>query len=245
MKKSGCFFLLLVLFISSSQLQAQDRPQSSSQGASIMVHASASVKVAPDQAQMNMTVKATDMDINQAVQKLEQKSERLVKKLQEAGFDREELKVSHLNVQDHGRWRNGNYIDNGYVAQQHIELTFKRDQEKIARLLAVFSQQDGGEALFQFGYTLSEEAREQAYEMIIKKAVAKARRQAGSIAEASEVNLGKVRSILYGKPEYGPFPHQNEMMRMDMKAEQQQGMADMEVREIELQDSITIYWEID
>lgn len=236
--------LLLLSCWTGIPLQAQDAPLQA-QRSSLMVNGNAHIRVAPDQAVINMTVKAIDMDINQAVKKLEERSGRLTERLRAAGFRREEIKTSQLNVQDNGRWRNGEYTDSGYVAQQQIELKFKRDQQRISRLLKAFSEEDGAEALFQFGFALSDEARLQAQEELLAKAVADARSKAQVIAKASGVKLGKIRSIVYGQSDYRPMPMQQEMMNMKMRDGSQQGFEEMEVREIELQDSITIYWEFD
>lgn len=244
MKKSIFILFLLLPFWMSTSLQAQDAPVPA-QRATLKVNGTANVQVAPDQAVINMTVRAIDMDINQAVKQLEEKSGRLTERLRAAGFRREEIKTSQLNVQDNGRWRNGEYVDSGYVAQQFIELKFKRDQQRITRLLDAFSREDGAEALFQFGFALSDDARQQADEELIRKAVEDARSKARVIAQASGVKLGKIRSIVYGQPDYRPMPMQQEMMDMKMREGQEQSFADMEVREIEMQDSILVYWDID
>lgn len=244
MKKSIFILLLLLPYWIGTPLQAQDAPLSA-QRPTLKVNGTAHIRVAPDQAVINMTVKSVDMDINQAVKQLEAKSGKLSEKLRAAGFRREEIKTSQLSVQENGRWRNGEYIDSGYVAQQFIELKFKRDQQRITRLLEAFAQEDGADAMFQFGFALSDDARQQAYEELIGKAVADARSKASVIAKASGVKLGKVRSIVYGQPDFRPVPMQYEMMDMKARGVEEQSFTEMEAQEIELNDSITVYWDLD
>ena len=246
MKKTSFLFLLMLSFLAGSSLMAQENQTAGPAKASLKVVGTGEMKVVPDLAVMNMTVKATDMDFNKAVQKLNEKTDRLHKKLLSAGFKRDEIKTSQLNVQENGQWRDGNYIDSGFVASQSIELRFKRDQQRMARLMNAFSEEKGAEALFHFGFALSDEARQQAEEELIKKAIQDARKKGAVIANASGVKLGKVKNIIYGQPEIRPVPmYESAMADVHMRSAKGQSMPDIEAREIEMQDTITIYWDIE
>lgn len=243
MKRSSVFFLLFSFF-TFSQLFAQESEVPASK-AVMKVNGTGQMRVSPDLALVNMTVRAKDMDFNKAVKKLNEKSTDLNKKLLNAGFSKEEIKTSQLNVQENGHWRDGNYIDSGYVASQYIELKFKRDQKRMARLMEAFSKEKGAEALFHFGFTLSDEAKQKANEELIKKAVQDARSKATVIAGASGVQLGNIRNIIYGQPEYRPVPmYKTEEMAMSARGASDQSMPDIEIQEIEMQDTITIFWEM-
>lgn len=248
MRKISFVIFALFAVLGFSSLQAQQQPAAvPAQQAVLKIRGSGELRIAPDLAVVNMTVKATDMNFNQAVKALNEKVDRLQRKLQSAGFKREEIKTSQLNVQENGHWRNGEYTDSGYVAMQHIELKFKRDQQRIGRLMEAFASEQGAEALFHFGFALSDEVRQQASEELIRKAIMDARSKATVIAKTSGVKLGKIRSISYGQPDFQPVPVYNEMamnMRMD-SAEAKQGVANMEVREIEMRDDIIVFWDIE
>lgn len=244
-----CLVLIALLSVPGiSSLRAQHQtPVGSNQASTLKIKGSGELRVAPDLAVVNLTVKAIEMDFNQAVKALNEKTDKLQRKLQSAGFKKDELKTSQLNVQENGHWRNGEYSDSGYVALQHIELRFKRDQQRIGRLMEAFSQEEGAEALFHFGFALSDETRREAGEELIRKAILDARSKATVIAKTSGVKLGKIRSISYGQPDFQPVPVYQEMainMRMD-SPETKQGMADLEVREIEMRDDIVVYWDIE
>lgn len=245
--KKYCF-ILFTLFsaLSLSVLQAQDTNTPPFQQQPVLkITGSGELRVVPDEALMNMTVKATDMDLNQAVKKLHEKTSLLQEKLQEAGFKPKEIKTSQLSVQENGKWRNGDYIDSGYAAMQHIELRFKRDQQRILSLMEAFAGEQGAEALFHFGFALSDEARKDAREELIRRAILDARSKATVIAKTSGVKLGKIRSMVYGQPDYQPGPVFNQMSMRTEEAGPRQSMADMEVREIEMRDDIVIYWDIE
>lgn len=247
MKNHSFSFLLCLLVVGLSNARAQGNDSASLRASVLKITGTGQMRLAPDLAVVNMTVKATDMDFNQAVKSLNEKTEKLQRKLQNAGFKRAEIKTSQLNVQENGRWRNGEYTDSGYAATQHIELRFKRDQQRIGRLLEAFSQEEGAEALLNFGFALSDEARQRAGEELIRKAIMDARSKATVIAKTSGVKLGKIRSMSYGQPDHQPGPMYNEMalnMRMDAP-ESKQGLANMEVREIEMRDDIIISWDIE
>ncbi len=238
---SGLFFMLGLAAVQAQQ----PAPAVAAQQPALKITGTGEIRVAPDLAVVNMTVKATDMDFNKAVKALNQKTDKLQKKLQSAGFKQSEIKTSQLNVQENGQWRNGEYIDSGYVALQHIELRFKRDQQRIGQLMEAFAADQGAEALFQLGFALSDEVRQQAGEELIRKAIMDARSKATVIAKASGVKLGKIRSISYGQPDFQPMPMYNDMaMRME-SAQGKQGVADMEVREIEMRDDIIVLWDIE
>lgn len=247
MKIASIFLLLLLSFFKQPSLEAQETPPSPWPKATLKITGTGELKVVPDQAEVNMTVKATDMDFNKAVQKLNQKTDLLNKKLLSAGFSREEIKTSQLNVQENGEWRNGNYIDSGFVATQSIILRFKRDQQRMVKLMDAFSEEKGAEALFHFGFTLSDEARDQAEEELIRKAIQDSRNKASVIAKTSGVKLGKIKNIIYGEPEkgFGPMYEADMMASSAFRSEKSQSMPDLEVKEIQMQDTITIYWEME
>lgn len=246
MKIASLFLLLLLSFLGQPSLKAQETPVTQFPKAALKITGTGEMRVAPDLAVVNMTVKATDMDFNKAVQKLNEKTSQLHKKLLAAGFTREEIKTSQLNVQENGQWRDGNYIDSGFVATQSIELRFKRDQQRMGKLMDAFSEKKGAEALFHFGFTLSDQARQQAEEELIRKAIQDSRNKASVIAKASGVKLGKIRNIVYGQPEMHPMPmYESAMMDQGMRSGKSQGMPDIEVQEIRMQDNITIYWEME
>ncbi|WP_017731783.1 SIMPL domain-containing protein [Nafulsella turpanensis] len=244
MKKASIYLFLLLPFLTLSIAQAQvTTAQPLPPTFSLKIDGTGSLKVVPDLAVLNMTVKATSPDFNQAVKELHAKIERLQQKLMKAGFEREEIKTSQLNVQENGEWREGEYRQIGYAATQHIELKFKRDPKRVTKLMEAFAKEQGAEALFHFGFTLSDEAKKEAEEKLIQRAIADARSKAAVIAKASGVSLGKIQHIVYGQPSVHPLP----MYEMDMRAASaapKQESAGMEVKEIEMNDQITIFWNI-
>ena len=245
MKKAPFLLLLLIPFLAFTSVKAQDTAPQAIPKSALKITGTGQMRVTPDLAVVNMTVKATDMDFNNAVKKLNQKTSELNRKLLGAGFKKDEIKTSQLNVQENRHWRNGENIDSGYVANQHIELRFQRDYQRMSRLMEAFAKEEGAEALFHFGFALSDQARQQANEELIRKAIQDARAKATVIAKSSGVRLGKIRSISYGQPESRPVPMYAEMEQMSMRAQKQEGMPDLELREIEMQDTITILWEIE
>lgn len=246
MKSSSIFLLLIIFFFFQDGLTAQESLAAQAPKATLKITGTGEIKLAPDLAVVNMTVKTTDPYFNKAVQQLNEKTDRLNKKLLAAGFRREEIKTSQLNVQENGEWRDGNYINKGFVATQSIELRFKRDQQRMSKLMETFSEEKGAEALFHFGFTLSDQARQQAEEELIRKAIQDSRNKAAVIAKTSGVKLGKIRNIIYGQPDMRPMPmYEAAMMDQSMRSGKSQGMPDIEVQEIQMQDTITIYWDIE
>jgi uncharacterized protein YggE len=66
----------------------------------------------------------------------------------------------------------------------------------------------------------------------------------GTAQLRAQGSLRSIRHIVYGQSDFQPMPIQHEMMEMEMRADMKQDIAAMEVREIELQDRVTIFWEI-
>lgn len=244
MKKASFFLLLILPFLALNVAQAQvGTPQPTASPSTLKIDGLGNIRVEPDLAVISMTVKATGPEFNKVVQELAAKTERLQQKLIKAGFEQKEIKTSQLNVQENGEWNNGEYRQNGYAATRHIELKFPRDQKRISKLMEVFSKEEGAEALFHFGFTLSDKAREEAKEKLIQRAIMDARSKAAIIARASGVTLGNIQHIVYGQPAYQPMP----MYQMDLREASvapKQEAAGMEVQEIELSDQITIFWNI-
>lgn len=245
MKRASVLGTLLGVILLTFGLQAQD-VSTTTPKPGLRILGTGEIRVSPDLAVVNMNVKTTDMDFNRAVQKLNEKTDHLYKKLQSSGFRKDEIKTSQLNVQENGQWRDGNYIDSGFVATQNIELGFKRDHARMARLMEAFSEEKGAEALFHFGFALSDEAEQKAKDELVGKAIQDARNKATLIARASGVKLGKVRNIVYGQPDIRPVPMMEAAyMDANMRSAKGQSMPDIEVQEIQMQDTITIFWEIE
>ncbi len=199
------------------------------------------VKTVPDRGVLNAEMNVRAAAVADAVQQLNALTERFSAQLQMIGFKKEEIKTVFFTVDRDVEWENGKKIDRGFVARQNVSVEFEQSKEKIGTIVGSFWQQTD-DVRFSFSFVLSEKKKKSVRDELLRRAVDDARERAETLASASGQKLGSIRSIVYGKvpersPAYKGFAGATNAIRME-------SAAGFEVKEMELDDEVTIVWEL-
>lgn len=197
------------------------------------------VRVQPDQTSVTVQVQNTNTEAGRAVQHVTEQVEKLLKKLQEAGFKKEEIKTSQFYLNENNEWREGRMFRNGYTANQTLEVKFPLDQKRMTKLTNVFADNQEG-VTFQFAFGLSDKLRQQVKEDLIRKALQDARENASVIARSMNIRLGSINKIDYGQQAAYPGPQMERAANMMMDKQAQFPQTD--VQDIELSDQVVVVW---
>ncbi|MBW3544611.1 MAG: SIMPL domain-containing protein [Bacteroidetes bacterium] len=199
--------------------------------------------VQPDQTIVLVQVQSSNSEAGRAVQVVTDRVEQLLRKLNDAGFRKDEIKTSQFFLSENNEWRDGNMIRNGYNASQTMEIKFGLDPRRMTRLTQVFADTQEG-VTFQFSFGLSDKLRQQTKEELIRKALQDAREKASVIARSANIRLGSIRKIDYGRQNvvpYGPVMNVRTEAMMDKQAEFPQ----TEIQDMELTDEIVVIWTLE
>lgn len=205
-----------------------------------------SVKLAPDATRLTMTIRGTEKEYADALERSAQQTEALKDSLAPLGFGRDELRTLSFSVDmryESYRAEDGEYRQRfaGYEYTHALKLEFGRDSALLGRALHTLAA-GSVEAEFRISYFLRD--GESAKNALLAEAVADAKAKAAVLAQASGVKLGAICIIDYswGAPnlEVMPVPR---MMNVAAKAEASFDM-DINPEDIEVSDQVTVVWEI-
>ena len=237
------FFLPLFFVAFMAEAQITTTPSVATNPAVLEIQGTGRMKVQPDQTTVLVQVQSTNTEAGRAVQLVTEQVEQLLKKLQDAGFKKDEIKTSQFYLNENNEWREGRMFRNGYTAQQTMEVTFPLDPKRMTRLTNVFANTAEG-VTFQFAFGLSDKLRQQVKEELIRKALQDAREKGAVIARAANIRLGTIRKIEYGQGGFQPYA-QADMRSNMMVAKQEASFPQTEIQDLEMSDQILVIWTIE
>lgn len=220
------------------------QPQQPNQGV-MEVQGQGRMRVQPDQTMVMIQVQNTNTEAGRAVQVVSERVEQLLKKLQEAGFKKDEIKTSQFYLNENNEWRDGRMFRNGYTASQTLEVRFPLDQKRMTKLTNVFAGTQEG-VTFQFSFGLSDKLQQQVKEELISKAIQDARDKASVIARSANIRLGTIRKIDYVQQGYRPYEQAQHRVANDMMGMQKEAsFPQTDIQDIEMTDQIVVIWNLE
>ena len=220
-----------------------NQPSSGNQ-ALLEVQGTGRMRVQPDQTIVMVNVNSANSEAGRAVQVVTERVEQLLKKLQDAGFKKEEIKTSQFYLNENNEWRDGRMYRNGYTATQTLEIKFGVDHKRLTKLTTAFADTQEG-VTFQFSFGLTDKLRQQVKEELIRKAIQDAREKAAVIARSANIRLGSIRKINYGSQAsipYGPMMEMRSAGAMDKQSAQ---FPQTDIQDIEMTDEIHVVWSME
>lgn len=208
------------------------------------VQGSGRMRVQPDQTVVMVNVQSANTEAGRAVQVVTERVEQLLKKLQEAGFTKEEIKTSQFYLSENNEWRDGRMFRNGYTASQTMEIKFGLEPKRMTRLTTVFAGTQEG-VTFQFSFGLTDKLRQQVKEELIRKSIQDAREKASVIARSANIRLGTIQKIEYGSQPSIPYGPMMEMRASSAMMDKQAQFPQTDIQDMELTDEIRVVWTLD
>ena len=218
----------------------------------IKVTGKGQLSLRPDTVVIDMSLTRSEKDYETAVKKSTEQTREVREAFEELGFKKEDVKTGHFSIdpeyesyQEKNIWKTR---FKGYIARQGLKVRFERDGEKLGKVLYAVAHLKS-EPTFNISYTVKD--TEAAKNELLKKAVEDSRVKAGVLAEAAGVQLGEIDNIDYswGMIDIVTRPVNNLAMPRMMKnaAVADEAAAyniDVEPDNIEIDDNVTIVWNI-
>ena len=165
--------------------------------------------------------------------------------LAEQGFEGKALRTLSFNVKEHyedGEDRHGRYrrVFAGYEYSHRMKLEFPSDDAVLGRVLHALSQAEFAVEI-HIGYTVSDP--EAVKNELLGKAVTDAARKAEVLSRAAGLTLGQIQAVDYS---WGEMDIELRSAELSSKCVEPLGapMAGFEPDDIELEDTVTVLWEI-
>lgn len=173
-------------------------------GRTVTVRGEAEIKRAPDKADVSIGIQEQKRDLKEAQKATDDQLKALYRIAKELGIAEKDLRTDYSSVQPVYNYNNndGRQIFAGYSVNHQVTVTL-RDVAKVAEL----TQKLTAAGIDQinnilFGLQQEDSARDEALELALKKARAKA----DMLAKASGETLGKVYSISESGVHFDPRP---------------------------------------
>lgn len=215
----------------------------------IRVTGKGQLKVHPDMTRITMELEGMDWEYGETLKKSSKETEKMKDLLVPFGFERTDLKTLRFNVEPiYESYKvNDEYKRrfNGYKFTHVMKVEFDSDNKRLGKILYALA----GSTLhpeFSLSYTVKDP--EAVKNELLGKAVKDAIAKAGVLSSAAGVKLGDIQSVDYswGEIDFEVRPMNRFFGADGCKALEPSVGYDMDIEpdDIEVQDTVTVVWEI-
>lgn len=200
----------------------------------------------PDFVVLTMSLEASDMDYDKAMQKAAEQIQQLNDTLVGIGFEKGSVKTINFNVRtdyDRVKDRNGDYrsVFNGYEVTHNLKLSFDFDMGRLSQALSAIASCLAHPQL-SVAFTVKDATA--INEEMLRSATVNARRKAEILCEASGVTLGDLIAIDYNWGELDIYSHTRYDCCEDAMIMAAPASIDIDPEDIDVSDTATFVWEI-
>ena len=214
----------------------------------IRVTGKGQLKVHPDMTRITMELEGMDWEYGETLKKSSKVTEKMKDLLVPFGFERTDLKTLRFNVEPiYESYKvNDEYKRrfNGYKFTHVMKVEFDSDNKRLGKILYALA----GSTLhpeFSLSYTVKDP--EAVKNELLGKAVKDAMAKAGVLSNAAGVKLGDIQSVDYS---WGEIDFEVRPIGRNLSCIDELGSGggsydlDIEPDDIEVQDTVTVVWEI-
>lgn len=211
----------------------------------ISVQGYGEVKVKPDVANINFNLSATNLEFNKAVDELNSKVNSLSKELRKVGVSKDDIHSSNysINKEVKHNYKTGDKTFIGFKVSHSISLQTSADTKSVNKVFdAIIKSLSDVELNLSFGIKNPEKSKD----LMLINAIKDAKNKAEVMAEASELELGKIISINYSTAPVNYRGGNNRMMlskKMSMDSSPVM-VEDFNPADIKQSTSVDVVWEI-
>lgn len=200
----------------------------------------------PDFVVLTMSLEASNMDYDKAMEKAAEQIQQLNDTLAGIGFEKGSVKTTNFNVRtDYERVkdRNGDYrsVFNGYEVTHNLKLSFDFDMGRLSQALSAIASCLAHPQL-SVAFTVKDATA--INEEMLRSATVNARRKAEILCEASGVALGELIAIDYNWGELDIYSHTRYDCCEDAMIMAAPASIDIDPEDIDVSDTATFVWEI-
>lgn len=202
--------------------------------------------LSPDRITVNLTLSAKNADYSALMSLEAEKLAELTEALVDTGFDKNDIKTSSFKIQT--EYENYEIENNtrkrrfsGYSVNHGLSFAFDYDMELLSQVISAISSCKKASPVFNIGFEVND--KKAALDRLLKAAVMDAKRKACAIAEAADLNLKKMESIV--SEGYEPnFTSNTLMCRAAGETEMFRGTAAIDITPVDIiaETSVTVVW---
>ena len=195
----------------------------------------------PDLVQLSFNISVMDQEYDGAIAGLNDRVNRLRQDVAIVDVDPKGLKTISFDISPKHRWNEerDERVFLGFEAKHDLRLELPLDQDLLNRTLAQLAQ-SASQATFSIYFAVKD--GNALRQRVLADAVARARENAETLAQAADVQLGDILRIDYGWTE---IRVSERIMEYDASMAPSMPMADIEPDEIEAGDNVTVAWAIE
>lgn len=212
----------------------------------IKVIGKGSVSVKPDTTCLRITFEGVYKDYEETVRQSAEKTKILREAIEKSGLHGEDLKTKDFSIdteyesyRDHNDDYKRRFI--GYKFYHRTEIQFPNDNKILGRILYELSV-CSVKVEFSIDYTVKD--KDAVKKEVIKRAVENSRLKAEIMTTAAGVKLGEVQSIDYSWGEIETRTSPVDMLEIGSYKMESSYDIDIEPDDIDVNDTVTIIWEI-
>lgn len=213
----------------------------------IRVTGKGKIKVKPDQIRLIINLEHCEKDYDKALVHSAKSMDTLQKVLADVGFEKKDLKTVAFSIDvEYESYRDKNddwkRRFKGYKYEHCLKLEFDLDNKKLGKVLYQLAHCKLTPE-FRIIYTVKDP--EESKNLLLANAVTDSKAKAEILAKAAGVQLQDIQTIDYswGELEIYSEPMRKMMAPIAMQDEDDFGI-DMEPDDIDLQDTVTVVWDI-
>ncbi len=159
----------------------------------ISVLGNAEIKIAPDQAEIMLSVVTEDKDVKKAQQKNAELATQVINALRAKGVSEKEIETLNYGIEKIQEWENDKYVHKGYRVRNTIKVTTSK-LDKVGDFIDV-AVNAGANDVDGVTFSLTKEAKQKVSEQLLTKASEDAESKANILTKALGVRLGKAVTI--------------------------------------------------
>jgi uncharacterized protein YggE len=217
-----------------SNVVGQDIPK-------LEVTGNAQTMVKPDLAILNANISSIELEYDDAIKALSNKTNKLKKQLTKLKFNENEIKTTNFSVRKNYKYKKGERIDSGFVASHAVRVEFPYDKERLTKVITALGVSEA-EANMQFEFGLSNSKKKEVEADLIKDAIEDAKRKATIIESSAELKLQNIINIQYhGGGEQAPVYRYQAAARMEADNSE----PTIDAKEILMRQEIQVVWAIE
>lgn len=210
----------------------------------ITVKGTGNVSAKPDLTLVTMDLRANHYDYETTMNIATEQVNAIKTSLGELGFNKSDIKTTNFDVQP--RFESvkdalGNYKRRfeGYECRHDLKIEFDLDMSMLSRVLSALAKCEA-KPEFEVKFTIKD--KESIKSQLLENAVENAKNNATILAKASGVSLGDILSINYNWGEIHLYSDTNYCLAEECMAAP--SCIDIEPEDIDINDGVTIVWEI-
>ena len=213
----------------------------------IRVTGKGQIKVHPDMTRIVVTLEGKNFDYGITLQRSSEATEEIKELLLPFGFERSDLKTLSFEVDtEYVSYKEKNEYKqrfDGYKYRHVLKVEFDSDNKRLGKILYALAHCSLNPE-FRIGYTVKDP--EAVKNELLGKAVRDAIAKAGVLAGAAGLQLGEIQSMDYswGQINFEVYPTPNCITAPELAEGNCSYEMDMEPNDIDVQDTVTLVWEI-